>query len=77
MAEGCMAMAPFGPKVPQEVKDAVNNAKADMDAGKIVVFKGPIKDQNGNVKVAEGAVLTDDAMSSVDWFVEGVIGNPK
>ncbi len=77
MAEGCMAIAPFGPKVPQEVKDAVNNAKADLDAGKIVVFKGPIKDQDGNVKVAEGAVLTDDAMSSVDWFVEGVIGKPK
>jgi hypothetical protein len=26
-----------------------------------------------NIKVAEGEVLTDDAMSSVDWFVEGVI----
>lgn len=77
MAEGAMAMAPFGPKVPQEVKDAVSKASADLDAGKIVVFKGPIKDQDGNVKIAEGAVLTDDAMSAVDWFVEGVIGQPK
>ena len=51
--------------------------KADLDAGKIVVFKGPIKDQDGNVKVAEGEVLTDDAMGSVDWFVEGVTGSPK
>ena len=39
--------------------------------------QGPIKDQDGNVKVAEGEVLTDDAMGSVDWFVEGVIGSPK
>jgi len=77
MAEGAMQIAPFGPKVPQEVKDAVNKAKADLDAGKIVVFKGPIKDQDGNIKVAEGAVLTEDLMSSVDWFVEGVIGKPK
>ncbi len=77
MAEGCMAMAPFGPKVPQEVKDAVNQVQADLGSGKIVLFQGPIKDQNGNVKVAEGAVLGDDAMGSVDWFVEGVVGNAK
>jgi basic membrane lipoprotein Med (substrate-binding protein (PBP1-ABC) superfamily) len=77
IAEGGMAVAPFGPKVPQKVKDAVNRVKADLAAGNIVVFKGPIKDQAGNVKVAEGAVLTDKLMGSVDWFVEGVIGKPK
>jgi basic membrane protein A and related proteins len=77
MAEGFMAMAPFGPKVPQDVKDIVNNARANMDAGKIVVFTGPITDQDGNIKVAAGQVLSDDAMSSVDWFVQGVIGQPK
>jgi basic membrane protein A and related proteins len=77
LSEGCMALAPYGPKVPQAVKDKVTQAMADLDAGQIVVFKGPIKDQDGKVKVAEGAVLTDDQMSSVDWFVEGVIGSPK
>jgi len=77
MAEGGMAMAPFGPKVPQKVKDAVNRAKADLESGTIVAFKGPIKDQEGNVRVAEGAVLKEDVMGSVDWFVEGVIGKPK
>jgi basic membrane protein A and related proteins len=77
MADGCMALAPFGPKVPQEVQDLVLQTKADLEAGKIVAFAGPIKDQDGNVKVAEGAVLTDDQMSSVDWLVEGIIGSPK
>lgn len=77
MADGAMAMAPFGPKVPQEVEDAVNQAKADLEAGDIVVFAGPIKDQDGNIQVAEGAVLTEDLMASVDWFVEGVSGSPK
>ena len=77
MAEGCMAMAPFGPRVPQEVQDLVLQVKADLEAGNIVVFKGPIVDQDGNVKVPEGSVLTDDQMSSVDWFVQGVIGSPK
>ncbi len=77
IADGCMAIAPFGPKVPQEVQDLVAQTQADIESGKIVVFQGPIKDQDGNIKVAEGEVLGDDAMSSVDWFVEGVIGSPR
>jgi len=77
MADGCMAMAPFGPKVPQEVQDYVNQVKAYLEAGKTVVFTGPVVDQDGTVRVAEGEVLSDDAMSSVDWFVQGVIGSPK
>jgi basic membrane lipoprotein Med (substrate-binding protein (PBP1-ABC) superfamily) len=75
--DGCMAVAPFGPNVPQEVQDLVMQTQADIESGKIVVFAGPIKDQDGNVKVAEGEVLGDDAMSAVDWFVEGVVGSPK
>jgi basic membrane lipoprotein Med (substrate-binding protein (PBP1-ABC) superfamily) len=77
MADGCMAMAPFGPKVPQEVQDLVMQKKADVEAGTIVVFKGPIVDQDGTVRVAEGETLSADAMGSVDWFVKGVVGSPK
>jgi basic membrane protein A len=77
MEDGCMALAPFGPKVPQEVQDLVLQTKADLEAGTIVAFAGPIKDQDGNVRVEEGAVLTDDQMSGVDWLVEGMIGSPK
>jgi basic membrane protein A len=77
MEDGCMALAPFGPKVPQEVQDLVLQTKADLEAGTIVAFAGPIKDQDGNVRVEEGDVLTDDQMSAVDWLVEGMIGSPK
>lgn len=77
IADGCMAIAPFGPKVPQEIQDLVTQVHADITAGKIVVFAGPIKDQDGNIKVEEGKTLTDDLLGSVDWFVEGVIGSPN
>jgi len=76
-ADGCMAIAPFGPKVPQEVQDKVNEVKDEIEAGTIVVFTGPIVDQDGNVKIPAGEVLTPDLMGSVDWFVEGVVGSPK
>lgn len=77
MADGCMAMAPFGPKVPQAVQDLVMQKKAEIEAGTLVVFTGPILDQDGTVRVASGEVLSADAMSSVDWFVKGVVGSPK
>ena len=77
LSEGCMALSDFGPEVPQEVKDKVAQTVKDLDAGTIVTFKGPIKDQDGNVVVKEGEALTDDLMSNVNWFVEGMVGSPK
>lgn len=77
LADGCMAVAPFGPEVPQTVIDKFNQVQADLQSGKIKTFAGPIKDQDGNIKIKEGEVLTEDAMSNVDWFVQGVVGSPK
>jgi basic membrane lipoprotein Med (substrate-binding protein (PBP1-ABC) superfamily) len=75
--DGCMSVAPFGAKVPKDVQDKVMQAMKDADDAKLVVFKGPIKDQDGNIKIKEGEVWGNDKMSSFDWFVEGIVGKPK
>lgn len=72
-----MALSDFGPEVPQEVQDQVLKAIDDLDAGTVVAFQGPILDQDGNVVVPEGEVLTDDVMGNVDWMVQGMVGSPK
>jgi basic membrane protein A len=77
VADGCMAIAPFGPRVSQEVQDQFNAALAELEAGTLVVFGGPIVDQDGNVRVAEGEVLPEEQLGNIDWFVMGVIGEPK
>ncbi len=77
LGEGAMAMAPFGPNVPQNVQDQVMKVKDDLEVGSIVVFAGPILNQEGNIAIPEGSVLTDDLMGSVDWYVQGVTGSPK
>jgi len=77
VADGCMAIAPFGPKVPQEVQDKFNAVLAELEGGTLVLFKGPIVDQDGTIRVPEGEVLSDEDMGNVDWFVKGVIGQPK
>ena len=77
LQEECMELSEFGKAVPQDVQDAVLKAVDDLDAGTVLTFAGPITDQDGNIVVAEGEVLTDDMMSNVDWMVEGMVGSPK
>jgi len=77
IADGCMEMAPFGKNVPQDVQDQVLAVRDDIEAGNVMVFAGPIIDQDGNEVVPAGEVLSVELMSAVDWFVEGVIGSPK
>ena len=77
MADGVVELAPFGPMVPKDVQDKVNAEKAKIIAGTQKIFVGPIKDQNGEVKIAEGVVATDPELLGMTWFVEGVIGTTK
>ena len=67
-------LADFSPKVPDDVKMLVESRKADLIAGTTDVFCGPINDQNGELKVAEGECMSDGDMLGMDWFVEGVEG---
>ncbi len=77
VAEGYMGIAPFGPAVPKDVQDQVLNLAKDLGTGKLQVFKGPIKDQDGTVRIKEGEVWGNDKMGGFDWFVEGIVGKPK
>ena len=45
--------------------------------GKLVVFKGPVLDQSGTVRIQDGALPTDKELLEMNWFVQGVVGSPK
>lgn len=77
LAEGIVDLAPFGSMVPQELQDMVNGVKAEIAAGNKKVFVGPLKDQKGAVKVAEGVVVPDGDLLGMTWFVEGVVGTTE
>ena len=74
METGVVDIAPYGPMVPQNVRDLTEAAKADIKSGKLVVFTGPIKDQKGVERIPTGMVPSDKELLGMDWFVEGVIG---
>jgi basic membrane protein A len=74
---GIVDLAPFGDMVPLNVQQQVNDLKADIAEGKKKVFVGPIKDQNGVVKIADGVVAEDGELLGMTWFVEGVVGTTE
>ncbi|MCL6460033.1 MAG: BMP family ABC transporter substrate-binding protein [Gorillibacterium sp.] len=78
MTDGMIELAPFGNKVPDDVKKLVEDAKAKIIAGTLDVFTGPILDQTGAVKIQEGQKMTLEEVLGVNWFVKGVEGTiPK
>jgi simple sugar transport system substrate-binding protein len=60
--------------MPDDVKAAAQAAEEDIKSGQIIIFKGPIKDQDGNLKVQDGQVLDDGAIAGMNWLAEGVEG---
>jgi len=74
LKEGLVKLSDYGPMVPEETKQLVEQEKERITSGEWDGFYGPLKDQNGEGKVAEGQKMSDDEMLAMDWFVEGVDG---
>jgi len=76
--DGMVKLAPFNPAVPKDVQDQVAKAEADIVAGKLHPFGGPVKDQAGKERVPAGKNMPDDQLAVMDYYVEGVVGQlPK
>ncbi len=76
LGQGMLAIAPFGPAVPQTVQAQVK-AAADKIASGFNPFTGPIVDNTGVVRIKAGEALGPDKMGNFDWYVAAVIGKVK
>jgi basic membrane protein A len=72
--DGMIQMGPFGKTVPKDVQDQMKKAEADIASGKLHPFTGPMKDNDGKERLAGGKTITDEALSKMDYYVEGVQG---
>jgi len=71
---GFIRMSTRSPALPASVAEELDAAQAAIVAGDLKPFAGPIKDQSGELKVAEGEELSDSEINSMTWLVEGVQG---
>jgi basic membrane protein A and related proteins len=74
MNDGVVDLAPFSTRVPQDIQQLVAEKEQLIRSGDWDVFCGPVIGANGNLVVEEGKCLTDGEMLSMDYFVEGVVG---
>jgi len=74
LGAGVVKMAPYNEGIPADVQEKLKQLEADIGSGKIHPYAGELKDQDGNVKVAAGSVLSDPDIRGMNWFVEGMIG---
>ena len=72
--DGMIVMGPFGKAVGGDTQEAMRKAQADIASGKLHPFSGPMKDNEGKERLAAGKAITDDALSKMDYYVEGVQG---
>jgi basic membrane protein A and related proteins len=74
MNDNVVALAPFSPQVPEDVRVRIEDRQQALLTGEWDVFCGPIRGANNNLVVEEGKCLTDEEMLSMDYFLEGVVG---
>jgi simple sugar transport system substrate-binding protein/basic membrane protein A len=63
----------YGAAVSEETQALIAEAEQGFKDGG-AVFVGPISDQDGAEKVAEGESLTYEQVETMDYFVDGVVG---
>ncbi|MBA2248102.1 MAG: BMP family ABC transporter substrate-binding protein [Chloroflexia bacterium] len=78
--EGVVDLAPIAEFVPAEVRTEAEALADEFRAGtrgNATIFRGPLLDQDGAERVAEGVSMTDEEILTMDWFVEGVQGSSE
>ena len=60
-------------EVTAKLTDEVEKELNRIQRGEFDVFYGPVKDQDGNIRVEEGENMSDEVLlNRFDWYVEGV-----
>lgn len=71
----CSKLADFNADlVPEDVQAKVMEVKEKIASGEINIYGGELKDDKGNVLVAEGETMSDEDILAQDFFVENVKG---
>lgn len=74
---GMVTMAPYT-NMPDDIAKLARETEVAIRDGKLHPFAGPIRDQDGKMRVARGDNMPDSELLKMNWYVEGVEGKlPK
>ncbi len=72
--QGAVNVENFGPDVSPEVKKLALATRDRLGNGTLNAFSGPIADQSGKIILPKGKVFSDDELSKMNFYVQGVKG---
>ena len=75
--DGFVSLAPFGEQVTQETQDLIAEQQAAIVDGSFYPLTGPLTDQDGEERVPADTKMTLEEILTMDWFIEGVEGDPS
>ncbi len=77
LKEGYVKLSPYGEAVKPETRTKADAAKAGLEAGSLVIFKGPLSNNKGEEILAAGVSRgqTDIELEKMSYLVEGVKGS--
>ena len=73
--EGMIKVDDFGPKTPKRVQSEILRLQRAVGKGSLMPFTGPILDNQDQVILAKGQVLTDEQIMNMKFLVQGVQGS--
>ncbi|MFM1989764.1 MAG: hypothetical protein RJA99_2721 [Pseudomonadota bacterium] len=73
LKDGMVRVDPVAADVPKDTVALLRAREADIVAGRLHPFTGPIRDNEGRVRLQQGT-MSDDDLNRIDWLVEGVAG---
>jgi simple sugar transport system substrate-binding protein len=72
--EGAIDIVSIAEDVPIEAIGKVYEVKLGLTSNSFSIWKGPIKDNYGQVVLSENEIADDRFLSGISFYVEGVIG---
>ncbi|MFQ5971111.1 MAG: BMP family ABC transporter substrate-binding protein [Alphaproteobacteria bacterium] len=72
--DGMVEIAPLNSAVPRDLADLVARRQQQITAGEFHPFQGPVRDQEGTVRVPEGSTMSDGDLLQMDYYVGGIVG---
>jgi len=72
--EGAIDFVSVAADVPDTAKQKLEQVKAGLKDGSLVIWKGPIADNTGKEILAKDAVADDKFLGGINFFVKGVEG---
>lgn len=74
MKDGMVQLSAVHARLPQDLRQQVDARRKAIIAGSFKPFSAPLHDNEGKLRLQHGA-LDDDAIATMNWFVQGVVGS--